>query len=177
MNEDALRYPIGKFTAKEMYSAEEIQTVISRIHSLPAKFEKAVMNLDQMQLETPYREGGWTVRQVIHHVPESHLNAYIRFKWTLTEETPTIKAYDEKAWAQTPEINSDPEISINLLKALHLKWVVLLKSLDPNDLQRQYFHPESQKLNRLDNVMAMYAWHGEHHLAQITSLKDRMGWR
>ena len=112
----------------------------------------------------------------LHHLPESHLNAYIRFKWTLTEDTPTIKPYDENAWAQTPEIYLDPAISINLLKALHTKWVALLRSLSPQDLQRQYIHPETKKYNRLDNMTAMYAWHGEHHLAHITSLKERMHW-
>ena len=104
------------------------------------------------------------------------MNAYIRFKWALTEDTPTIKAYDEKAWAQTPEIALDPKISIALLKALHVKWVALLKSLSPQDLQRQYIHPETKKLNRLDNIIGMYAWHGEHHLGHVMSLKERMGW-
>ena len=171
MTDDALRYPIGKFTPQEKYTTEELQVIISRIEALPAKLEEAAGKLTRAQLDTPYREGGWTLRQVLHHVPDSHLNAYIRFKWALTEETPTIKIYDEKAWAQTPEIHLDPVISINLLKALHVKWVVLLKSLSPQDLQRQYFHPETKRYNRLDNVMAMYAWHGEHHLAHITSLK------
>ena len=176
MTDDVLRYPIGKFVACEKYTAEEQQQNISRIEALPANIEAAVKTLTSSQLDTPYREGGWSLRQVLHHLPESHINAYIRFKWTLTEDTPTIKPYDENAWAQTPEIYLDPAISINLLKALHTKWVALLRSLSPQDLQRQYIHPETKKYNRLDNMTAMYAWHGEHHLAHITSLKERMHW-
>ena len=176
MTEDALHYPIGKFTPQESYTTEEIQQFISRIEALPKKLEESAMKLTPEQLDTPYREGGWTLRQVLHHLPESHMNAYVRFKWALTEEIPTIKAYDEKAWAQTPEIHLDPAISIDLLKALHTKFVALLRSLSPMDLQRQYYHPDTKKYNRLDKVMGMYAWHGDHHLAHITSLKDRMGW-
>jgi hypothetical protein len=176
MTEDELRYPIGKFKPRENYTAEDLQQFIHRIEALPAKVEEAAKPLTTAQLSTPYREGGWTLRQVLHHIPESHMNAYIRFKWALTEETPTIKAYNEKAWAETSEIALDPKISIELLKALHVKWVALLKSLSPKDLQRQYVHPETQRYNRLDNMMGMYAWHGEHHLGHITSLKTRMGW-
>jgi hypothetical protein len=176
MTEDELRFPIGKFAPRENYTAEDLYQCIRRIESLPAKIEEAAKALTAAQLNTPYREGGWTLRQVLHHIPESHMNAYIRFKWTLTEETPTIKAYNEKAWAETSEIALDPGISITLLKALHVKWVALLKSLSSNDLQKQYFHPDTKRYNRLDNVIAMYAWHGEHHLGHILSLKDRMGW-
>lgn len=177
MSEEELRYPIGKFVAKDSYTAEEISAAIDRIEAMPARMEKAAAGLTTAQLDTPYREGGWTLRQVLHHVPESHMNAYIRFKWTLTEETPTIKAYNEKAWAQTPEISLDPAISINLLKALHIKWVALLRTLGPSHLDRQFFHPDSQRYNRLDRMIFMYAWHGEHHLAHITKARERMGWR
>jgi len=177
MTEDELRFPIGKFTPKENYTTEDLQQYIRRIEALPAKVEEAAKPLTPAQLNTPYREGGWTLRQVLHHIPESHMNAYIRFKWALTEDTPTIKAYNEKAWAETPEIVLlDPRISIDLLKALHVKWVALLKSLSPKDLQKQYLHPDTKRYNRLDNMVAMYAWHGEHHLAHITSLKERMRW-
>ncbi|HMI67214.1 MAG TPA: putative metal-dependent hydrolase [Cyclobacteriaceae bacterium] len=177
MTEDELRFPIGKFTPKENYTTEDLQQCIRRIEALPAKIEEAAKTLTPAQLNTPYREGGWTLRQVLHHIPESHMNAYIRFKWALTEDTPTIKAYNEKAWAETPEIVLlDPRISIDLLKALHVKWVALLKSLSPKDLQKQYLHPDTKRYNRLDNMVAMYAWHGEHHLAHITSLKERMRW-
>jgi hypothetical protein len=146
---------------------EEVKTFIQRIEEVPAKIEKVYQSLSANQLDMPYREGGWTARQVLHHLPDSHLNAYIRIKWTLTEETPTIKAYDEKAWATTPETNGDPSVSIALLKALHTKWVILLKSLQPSDLERKFFHPESKKHVRLDQAIATYAWHGEHHLGHL----------
>jgi hypothetical protein len=176
MTEDALRYPIGKFGPRENYAPEDLRQIISSIETLPAKLEESVKILSTSQLDTPYREGGWTIRQVVHHLPDSHTNAYIRLKWTLTEETPMIKAYDEKAWALTPETLLDPAISINYLKALHAKWVALLRNLGPQDFQKQYIHPETKRFNRLDNMTAMYAWHGAHHLAHITSLKLRMKW-
>ena len=174
--EDQLRYPIGKFSAKESYTEEELKIIIDRIEVLPEKIVSAVKPLSVTQLDTPYREGGWTVRQVLHHLSDSHLNAYVRFKWTLTEETPTIKAYDEKLWAETPETKSDPALSLNLLKALHAKWVSLLQVLPKEDLKKQFLHPQTNKHVRIDNLMGMYAWHGEHHLAHITSLKERKGW-
>lgn len=174
--EDILRYPIGKFLPKDQYTKNEIDLFVSRIESLPAKLEQEVSTLLESQLDTPYRDGGWTVRQVIHHMADSHMNAYIRFKWTLTEETPMIKAYDEKAWAETPETKSDPNLSIALLKALHAKWAVLLKGLVTSDLKKEFIHPETKKHIRLENLMGMYAWHGEHHLAHITALKAKKGW-
>lgn len=174
--EDILRYPIGKFLPKDQYTKNEIDLFVSRIESLPAKLEQEVSTLLESQLDTPYRDGGWTVRQVIHHMADSHMNAYIRFKWTLTEETPMIKAYDEKAWAETPETKSDPNLSIALLKALHAKWAVSLKGLVTSDLKKEFIHPETKKHIRLENLMGMYAWHGEHHLAHITALKAKKGW-
>lgn len=174
--EDILRYPIGKFLPKDQYTKNEIDLFVSRIESLPAKLEQEVSTLLESQLDTPYRDGGWTVRQVIHHMADSHMNAYIRFKWTLTEETPMIKAYDEKAWADTPETKSDPNLSIALLKALHAKWAVSLKGLVTSDLKKEFIHPETKKHIRLENLMGMYAWHGEHHLAHITALKAKKGW-
>ena len=174
--EDSLRYPIGKFTPKDGHIQSELDQYISRIESLPSRLEKEISGLSASQLDTPYRDGGWTVRQVVHHVADSHMNAYIRFKWTLTEETPMIKAYNEKEWALTPETKADPGLSIPLLKALHAKWVVLLKQLTANDLKKEFIHPETKKHVRLDNLMGLYAWHGDHHLAHITSLKTRNGW-
>jgi hypothetical protein len=171
------RYPIGPFTAKETYTTADVEANIARIEALPAKMAAAVAGLTAQQLDTPYRDGGWTLRQVVHHVPESHMNAYIRTKWTLTENTPTIKAYDEKAWAETPDIQGDPALSIELLKALHAKWILLLRKLKPSDLSREFYHPESKKHQRLDRLVALYAWHGEHHLAHITELKKAKGWR
>ena len=167
MNDDALRYPVGKFVPQESYSKPELDACIQRIESLPQKIQTLVTGLSAKQLDTTYRDGGWTARQVIHHLADSHMNAYIRFKWTLTEDTPTIKAYNEKLWAETPEVQLDPQLSISILKALHLKWAALLKSLGAEDLKREYIHPETKKNNRLDRIVAMYAWHGEHHLGHL----------
>ncbi len=166
-NDEALRYPIGKFTPKDSYTAEDVRSNISRIAALPNKVEQAVKNFSEAQLDTPYRDGGWTIRQVLHHLADSHMDAYIRFKWTLTENTPTIKAYNEKAWAETSETKHHPRISIDLLKALHIKLVELLKGLGPNDLAKEFTHPETQKNVSLARLIALYAWHGEHHLGHI----------
>jgi hypothetical protein len=167
MNDDHLRYPIGKFNAADAYSLQDVAANIKRIEAVPSRIEALSKTLSQTQLETAYRPDGWTARQVIHHVADSHLNAYVRFKWTLTEQTPTIKAYDEKLWADTPEVKLDPMISINFLKALHAKWVLLLSALGPAELQREFVHPESKKNFRLDRTIALYAWHGEHHLGHL----------
>jgi len=176
MATEEVRYPIGKFAAQESHSTEELNSCIKRIESLPERIELASKNLSDAQLDTPYRDGGWTVRQVIHHVADSHMNAYIRVKWMLTEPTPVIKAYDEKAWAQTGETSAAPDLSISLLKSLHAKWVVLLRTLTADQLQKQYIHPDTQKHVALHNLIGMYAWHGDHHLAHITELKKSMGW-
>ena len=167
LSDDLLRYPIGKFSAKESYTPEEISTFIKTIEALPGKVESLAGNLSAKQLDTPYRPGGWTARQVLHHLPDSHMNAYIRIKWTITEDTPLIKAYDEKLWAQTPETKLDPEISINFLKALHVKWVTLMKLLTPEDLKKQFLHPESKKYVRIEAMIATYAWHSEHHYGHL----------
>jgi hypothetical protein len=171
-----LRYPIGKFSAKENHTPEELKTFIQRIESLPSKLEAAVEGFSNQQLDTPYRDGGWSVRQVVHHVADSHMNAYIRVKWMLTEETPIIKAYNEKLWAETGETTSDPALSLLLIKALHTKWVTLLKSLSQNQLQKEFIHPDTKKNVALHNLIGMYAWHGDHHLAHIIELKRRQGW-
>lgn len=171
-----LQYPIGKFVAAEKHANEEIAAFIQRIERLPQKLEAAIVGLSNTQLDTPYREGGWTVRQVVHHVADSHMNAYIRIKWTLTEETPLIKAYHEKLWAETSETKDDPSLSITLLKALHAKWIALAKSLSAEQLQKQYIHPDTKKQVALHNLLGMYAWHGEHHVAHIVELKKRMHW-
>lgn len=175
MSED-LRYPIGKFSPQESYTTQNLNEFIQRIADLPHKLEAAIRNLNETQLDTPYRDGGWTVRQVIHHVADSHMNAYIRIKWTLTEDTPLIKAYSEKAWAETPETKADPSVSLDLLKALHKKWVILLKGLTPVELKKAFIHPDTKKSVTLETLMGLYAWHGDHHLGHITSLKKRMGW-
>jgi hypothetical protein len=174
---EELRYPIGKFSAQESHTQEEIKAFIKRIETLPTKLEAAIAGFTDQQLDTPYREGGWTVRQVVHHVADSHMNAYIRVKWVLSEETPLIKAYNEKRWAETDETKASPTLSLVLLAALHKKWVVLLKTLTPDQLLREYIHPDTKKNVALHNMMGMYAWHGEHHLAHITELKKREGWQ
>jgi len=171
------KYPIGPFRAKENYSTEELSELIDQISELPEKLSASVHGFSQQQLDTPYREGGWTVRQVIHHLADSHLNSYIRFKWTLTEDQPVIKAYNEKAWAVTAETQLDPSLSINFLKSLHAKWTALLKLLSKEDLNKAFIHPESGKAVPLNRLIALYAWHGNHHLAHITSLKEREGWK
>lgn len=170
------RYPIGKFEFRASYSAEDVNLSIDQMASLPGRLEDALRGLSPAQLDTPYREGGWTLRQVVHHVADSHMNAYIRVKWTLTEDRPVIKAYDEKAWALTPETLESPEISISLLKALHAKWIVLLRSLPPEMLRKEFTHPETKKQVPLDRLIAMYAWHGDHHLGHVLGLKNRMKW-
>lgn len=166
-NIDHLCFPIGKFTPKETYTADEQKQFIQRIEALPKQVEDLAKTLTPQQLQTPYREGGWTALQVIHHMADSHMNAYIRFKWALTESTPTIKAYDEKAWAQTPEVTLHPGISIELLKALHVKWTALLSNLSAAEFDRQFIHPQTRKQLRLGNMLALYAWHGEHHLGHL----------
>lgn len=170
-------YPIGKFQPQESYTADEISAFITRIETLPGRIEAAVKGMSDQQLDTPYRDGGWTVRQVLHHVPDSHMNSYIRIKWALTEESPVIKAYDEKSWANTPEVKMPVEMSIVLLKALHVKWTQLMRSLTPAHLKRAFVHPDGMKKVPLDRLIHLYAWHGDHHLAHITTLKEKMGWK
>jgi hypothetical protein len=172
MSDERLQYPIGKFSPKEPYSPEEITAFIRSIETVPAQIEDAYKKLSPTQLDTPYRPGGWTARQVLHHIPDSHMNAYIRFKWTLTEDTPTIKAYQEKAWADTGETKFDPALSVVLLKTLHAKWVTLLRSLSKEDLQKSFIHPDTGKNVRLERLIAMYAWHGEHHLGHLKLILD-----
>lgn len=175
-SEDMLRYPIGKFQSRESYSDLELKNDLSRLISLANQLSSAIKDLSPEQLDTPYRDGGWTMRQVIHHLADSHLNAYIRTKWALTEENPIIKAYNEKDWASTPENSLDPEVSIALIQALHTKWVGLLQGLSAVQLKRTFVHPATNREFTLERMVQMYAWHGEHHLAHLTSLKTRKGW-
>lgn len=171
-----LRYPIGKYVAKDQITQEELRSFIDRVSTLPDRLAAAIKGMTSSQVDTPYREGGWTVRQVVHHVADSHMNAFIRVKWSLTESTPTIKAYDEKGWATTPETTEDPAISLALLKTLHVKWVAIANKLTPDMWAKDFIHPATGKKARLDQMTGMYAWHGDHHLAHITSLKERMKW-
>jgi uncharacterized damage-inducible protein DinB len=171
-----LRYPVGPFTPDANPTPELRARHIEQIAAAPKRFREAVSGLGKEQLDTPYREGGWTVRQVLHHVPDSHLNAYIRCKLALTENVPTIKPYNEDAWAKLKDSELPPlEVSLNLLESVHLRWVMLLKSLQPDDYMRKLNHPESG-VQTIDHIIALYDWHGRHHTAHITSLKERMRW-
>lgn len=175
---ESLRYPIGRFASSKTISPEQRQQYIAEIERLPQEVIEAVEKLANSQLDTPYREGGWTIRQVVHHIPDSHINAYVRFKWTLTEEQPTIKPYFEDRWAELSDAKNTPvNISLNLLEALHQRWVVLLKDISESGWAKKFTHPDSSKETRLDTALATYAWHGKHHLAHIQSLKTRMGWQ
>ena len=175
-----LRYPIGKF---EWIPAENEEQMAKRrlqytdvLAQLPHNLTAAVKGLDAQQLDTPYRPEGWTVRQVVHHVPDSHLNAYVRFKLALTEDHPTIRPYDEAKWAQLPDSAITPiDVSLQLLAGLQSRWVDLVRSMQPSDFARTLLHPQRGSLT-LDQMLAMYAWHSAHHTAHITSLRQRMGW-
>ena len=170
------RYPIGKFTRVSSLTAEERAISIQQIAAAPGHFRRAVAGLTPAQLDTPYRDGGWTVRQVVHHLPDSHMNAYVRFKLGLTEDAPAIKPYEEKDWARTPEVAATPvEVSLALLDALHVRWVTLLKAMTPAQFARTIKHPEWGTPS-LDALLALYAWHGRHHTAHVTALRERMGW-
>jgi uncharacterized damage-inducible protein DinB len=175
MTDDA-RYPIGKFAFDENVDAAQCEQWLAELASQPAKLLEAVAGLSDAQLDTPYRDGGWTVRQVVHHVPDSHMNAYLRFKLSLTEVNPTIKPYIEGAWANLPDSKLPVEMPLRLLESLHERWVGLLKHMTEADLEKTYFHPESQKTLVLKNVLGLCAWHGNHHIAHITELKKRMKW-
>jgi hypothetical protein len=172
-----LSYPIGKFDFKAPVAPDRRAQLIAEIADAPARFRDAVRGLDDRQLNTPYRPDGWTVRQVIHHVPDSHMNSYIRFRLALTEDSPTVKPYAEAKWAELRDAKTLPvEVSLDLLDGLHQRWVVLLRSLSDADFARAFRHPELG-LVRLDTNLALYAWHGKHHAAHITGLRDRMGWK
>jgi len=172
------RYPVGRFQYDGVATPEARSGRIDDISKAPAALRAAVKGLTPRQLDTPYREGGWTVRQVLHHLPDSHLNAYVRFKLALTEDTPMVKPYDQERWAQLEDTRTvPPEVSLALLDAVHQRWVAVLKSMTPADWQRAYRHPEYDRLVPLDEVLAMYAWHGRHHVAHITSLRAREGWK
>jgi uncharacterized damage-inducible protein DinB len=170
------RYPIGKFTYQGPLTPEQKRQYLDDIEQAPARLRAALGGLTDKQLDTPYREGGWTVRQVAHHVPDSHMNSYVRFKLALTEDDPTIKPYMEARWAELPEARQAPvEPSLALLDALHQRWMLVLQSLTDADWQRTFRHPDLGPMT-LEKNLALYAWHGRHHVAHITSLRERNGW-
>ncbi|HKS74812.1 MAG TPA: putative metal-dependent hydrolase [Terriglobales bacterium] len=170
------RYPIGKFTYAAPPTEAERAKFIEDVAQTPQNLRAAVAGLNQQQLDTPYRDGGWTVRQVLHHVPESHMNAYIRFKLALTEDEPTIKPYMEDRWAKLDDVQSTPpEVSMALLDNLHDRWVRVLKAIKPEEWKRNFRHPEMGVVS-LEKNLALYSWHGKHHVAHVTELRKRMGW-
>jgi len=177
MTETDPRYPVGKFNRPAAaLTPDERRELVQQIAATPARMREAVAGLSESQLDTPYRDGGWTVRQVVHHVPDSHMNAYTRVKLALTEEQPTIKPYDEAAWAKLNDVRDTPiETSLILLETLHQRWDTILRAMTDADFERTLLHPDMGVMT-LDAVIAMYAWHGRHHVGHITSLRSRSGW-
>lgn len=174
---EALRYPIGKYVPLDDVGAAQRQQWIDEIAAAPAQLRAAVSGLQPAQLDTPYRPADWTVRQVVHHLPDSHLNSYTRFRLALTEEEPAIKGYEEARWAELPDARTAPiDISLDLLTALHERWVLLLRSFGDAEFARTFRYPDLG-IMRLDKTLGLYAWHGKHHVAQILALRDREGWK
>lgn len=170
-----LRYPIGKFNVNGKVTTEIIEQWIKEMEELPTRLTEAVEGLNDVQLDTPYRSEGWTIRQVVHHIADSHLNSYTRFKLAITECNPTIKLYEEAKWAELPDTNLPVEISLQLIDALHKRWVYLLRSMISEDIEKTFYHPEFGDMKLSVNI-GIYAWHGRHHVAHITSLRERLGW-
>ena len=169
------RYPVGRFRRAEA-NVTDHAAAVATLAALPENLRAALDGLSASQLDTPYREGGWTVRQLVHHIADSHMNSYIRIRLALTEDWPTIKPYDEKLWAELPDAKTGPvDISLNLLTALHRRWVLLLRSLTEEQWQRGYTHPDNGR-QTIAEAAALYEWHSRHHLAHITELRKRNGW-
>lgn len=174
---ETLKYPIGRFIRPNEVSHEELLEAMDRISAFPVDIEQVVGNLDATQLDTPYRPNGWTVGQVIHHCADSHMNAYIRFKWAMTEETPVIKPYDQAAWANLPDSTMVvPWVSLPIIRGIHIRWVILMREMTEDDWNKKFIHPEHNTTQNLKQVLKMYAWHCDHHLAHITKLIEREGW-
>jgi len=172
-----IRYPLGRFAPPSPFTAATRSTAIDALAALPRELRAALAGLDDRQLDTPYREGGWTLRQLAHHVADSHLNAYLRHKLAATEERPTIRSYDEKVWAECAEARSAPVASsLALLDGLHARWTAFLRGLPASAFDREFFHPEAERWMSLDWSVAMYAWHGRHHTAHATSLRRQRRW-
>lgn len=173
---DSLRYPIGDFTYGQSFTADQTQQHITAIDELPIKLTELVGKWGDDRLDTPYRPGGWTIRQLVHHIADSHINAYVRTKLALTETNPTISPYEEGEWAKLPDYLLDIAPSLVILRNLHQRWVAVLASLTDAELSRTYYHPGSQRTFALQEVVAMYAWHGEHHFQHAFRLAQRNGW-
>ncbi|WP_191566146.1 YfiT family bacillithiol transferase [Metabacillus idriensis] len=174
---DDLRYPIGLFQAPEKIERHHLEVWLEELSAAPVRLRDAISGLTGSQLDTPYRPDGWTVQQVVHHIPDSHMNAYIRFKLALTEENPVIRPYDEKGWAELHDSKyGNVEVSMKLLVSLHQRFVNLAASLSESDLNRTFYHPANQTSQTLKETIGMYAWHGNHHIAHIAGLRKRNGW-
>ena len=174
---DQLRYPIGKFSFNENADEKAVKQWIAAIEQHPSQLRSAVKGLNDTQLNTPYRDGGWTLRQVVHHLADSHLNAYCRVKLALTEDHPTIKPYEEKSWAEMDDAKNLPvEVSLSILEALHKRWAYMLNKIDSKDYEKSVFHPESKREMSVKFLINLYSWHGKHHTAHITSLRERKKW-
>jgi hypothetical protein len=174
---EQLRYPIGRNLPRESYTPDQLQEWMKQIKALPLWMDACIENLDLYQLLTPYRDGGWTVQQVVHHVADSHMNALVRLKLTLTEENPTIKPYKEELWAKLPDTHTVPvNVSVTMLHTLHQRWLAILNNLQPHDFERTYYHPEQGRYLPIWEMTASYAWHGRHHVEHIRRLRERMGW-
>ena len=171
---DALRYPVGRASYKTDLTAGDRKALIDRIAQLPARLRDAVAGMDDATLDTSYRPGGWTARQVVHHLPDSHMNAYVRLKLALTEDDPAIKPYEEAEWAKLPDSSAPVAVSLDLLTALHARWTALMRSLGDSDWRRTYMHPEAGR-TPLDKMLQTYAWHCDHHLAHVQRVRDRGG--
>ena len=176
MNSEELKYPIGKFKKPDSYPQEQIQNYIQTIQEFPQRLRDEVTALNETQLNTPYRHDGWTIRQVVHHCADSHMNAFSRFKLALTEDKPIIKAYAEALWAELPDSTMPIAPSLQIIEGVHARMALLWKSLSQEDLAKIYVHPQYQKEFTLAEAMALYNWHSKHHLAHITSLKKRNNW-
>ena len=171
---DRLRFPVGRFAPPSDVTPADRERWIADLEALPAQLRAIVERMGNAQLDTPYRPGGWTVRQVVHHVPDSHMNAYVRVKLALTEDAPTIKPYDEARWAELPDTRDTPvAVSLALLDALHVRWVTLLRALEPADWSRTFVHPEHGRAMSIDAATALYSWHSRHHLGHVQAVRDR----
>ena len=170
------RYPIGKYEAQPFSESQKKKWIVD-IQFLPNELEQAIENLDEAQLHTPYRDGGWTVHQLVHHIADSHMNSFIRFKLALTEDNPTIKPYDENAWSEMADVQKEPiNVSITLIYALHKRWLTLLQNMSDTDFEKTLFNPQRRGQLTLWEMLGIYAWHGKHHVAHIKTLKENKGW-
>lgn len=176
-NIEHLKYPIGRYEKPASYTSQQLKEWTSVLQALPSWMDACIENLDEHQLQVPYRDGGWTIQQVVHHVADSHMNAYIRLKLALTEDNPVVKPYAEAAWAELPDTRVVPvNVSVTMLHAMHRRMVAVLQHMQPSDWERTYFHPEHKRNFPIWEVVAMYAWHSRHHTEHIRRLRERMNW-